>query len=155
MLYVLNYVSTSTYPINLNFSAVFHIYQIHVFDGAGSLFAFMTMIIEKLLMFPWLILFTSLIETNFFIAIMQLINPSYLWKDEVKQIKVLKQKLLQRCIFTRSLRIQPLKSYCFSFLPSFVIYLSGIDLLNMSFFLNLHHGQFGQFLLRTFSKELY
>ena len=155
MLYVLNYVSTSTYPINLNFSAVFHIYQIHVFDGAGSLFAFMTMIIEKLLMFPWLILFTSLIETNFFIAIMQLINPSYLWKDEVKQIKVLKQKLLQRCIFTRSLRIQPLKSYCFSFLPSFVIYLSGIDLLNMSFFLNLHHGQFGQFVLRTFSKELY
>ena len=78
MLYVLNYVSTSTYPINLNFSAVFHIYQIHFFDGAGSLFAFMTMIIEKLLMFPWLILFTSLIETNFFIAIMQLINPSYL-----------------------------------------------------------------------------
>ena len=134
---------------------MFHIYQIHVFDGAGSLFAFMTMIIEKLLMFPWLILFTSLIETNFFIAIMQLINPSYLWKDEVKQIKVLKQKFLQRCIFTRSLRIQPLKSYCFSFLPSFVIYLSGIDLLNMSFFLNLHHGQFGQFLLRTFSKELY
>ena len=134
---------------------MFHIYQIHVFDGAGSLFAFMTMIIEKLLMFPWLILFTSLIETNSFIAIMQLINPSYLWKDEVKQIKVLKQKLLQRCIFTRSLGIQPLKSYCFSFLPSFVIYLSGIDLLNMSFFLNLHHGQFGQFVLRTFSKELY
>ena len=134
---------------------MFHIYQIHVFDGAGSLFAFMTMIIKKLLMFPWLILLTSLIETNFSIAIMQLINPSYLWKDEVKQIKLLKQKLLQRCIFTRSLRIQPLKSSCFSFLPSFVIYLSGIDLLNMSFFLNLHHGQFGQFLLRTFSKELY
>ena len=108
---------------------MFHIYQIHVFDGAGSLFAFMTMIIKKLLMFPWLILFTSLIETNFSIAIMQLINPSYLWKDEVKQIKLLKQKLLQRCIFTRSLRIQPLKSSCFSFLPSFVIYLSGIDLL--------------------------
>ena len=108
---------------------MFHIYQIHVFDGAGSLFAFMTMIIKKLLMFPWLILFTSLIETNFSIAIMQLINPSYLWKDEVKQIKLLKQTLLQRCIFTRSLRIQPLKSSCFSFLPSFVIYLSGIDLL--------------------------
>ena len=108
---------------------MFHIYQIHVFDGAGSLFVFMTMIIKKLLMFPWLILFTSLIETNFSIAIMQLINPSYLWKDEVKQIKLLKQKLLQRCIFTRSLRIQPLKSSCFSFLPSFVIYLSGIDLL--------------------------
>ena len=108
---------------------MFHIHQIHVFDRAGSLFAFMTMIIKKLLMFPWLILFTSLIETNFSIAIMQLINPSYLWKDEVKQIKLLKQKLLQRCIFTRSLRIQPLKSSCFSFLPSFVIYLSGIDLL--------------------------
>ena len=108
---------------------MFHIYQIHVFDGAGSLCAFMTIIIKKLLMFPWLILFTSLIETNFSIAIMQLINPSYLWKDEVKQIKLLKQKLLQRCIFTRSLRIQPLKSSCFSFLPSFVIYLSGIDLL--------------------------
>ena len=78
MLYALNYVSTSTYPINLNFSTVFHIYQNHVFDGAGSLFAFMTMIIEKLLMVPWLILFTSLIETNFSIAIMQLIYPSCL-----------------------------------------------------------------------------
>ena len=78
MLYVLNNVSTSTYPINLNFSAVFHIYQIHVFDGAGSLFAFITIIVEKSLMFLWLILFTSLIETNFSIAIMQLINPSCL-----------------------------------------------------------------------------
>ena len=110
---------------------------------------------EKLFMFPWLILFTSRIEINFSIAIMQLINPNYLWKDGVKQIKVLKQKLLQMCIFTRSLRIQPLKSYCFNFLPSFVIHLSRIDLLNMSFSLNLHHGQFGRFVLRTFSQDLY
>ena len=76
-------------------------------------------------------------------------------KRWVKQIKVLKQKLLQMCIFTRSLRIQPLKSYCFNFLPSFVIHLSRIDLLNMPFSLNLHHGQFGRFVLRTFSQDLY
>ena len=51
MLYSLNYVLTSAYPINLNFSAVFHIYGIHVFDGAVSLFAFTTMILKNCLCF--------------------------------------------------------------------------------------------------------
>ena len=48
MLDVLNHILTSTYPINLNFSAVFDIYEIHVFDGAVSLFASMTMILKNI-----------------------------------------------------------------------------------------------------------
>ena len=37
-------------------------------------------------------------ETNFFNKIMQLINPNYHWKNQVKQIKINLEKLLQICI---------------------------------------------------------
>ena len=41
---------------------------------------------------------TIVMETDYFI-IMQLINPSYPWKNRVRQMKINQEKLSQSCIF--------------------------------------------------------
>ena len=94
---------------------------------------------------------TVIRETSSFIAIKQLINPDYLWKNRVKQIKTTQEKLLQRCIFYPSTkdpdpsnRVKMQQKLLFKIFTTICLY-TWVDLIYLAAlnFLNPFNGQFG------------
>ena len=79
------FISPCTDLINSNFAVVVWIYKIQVFDKA-FLSCSNRCYDNRNCLFP-ISMVTIVRETNSFVKIMQLINPSYLLKNGVKQIK--------------------------------------------------------------------